>query len=134
MAWMSRAQKRLKAKHGTPQQFREALWKAYSTLDISFSEMEQAIEKYDREWWTAAGSFDAGPPKRSEAEKFLAFFKTMGIRTTVCPQHRSRGVPRRVRFSISVSQAIFLFDLRWRFVGTLSDEQGHFEKRADTYE
>lgn len=129
---LSSAQKRLKKKHGTPQQFREDLWRAYSTLDITFAELWRAIEKYDREWW-AAGSFDDGPPERSDGEKFLEFFRGMGILTSIYPSSYERGVPRQVKFSISVSQAIFLFDIRWRFMGTLSDEQGHFEGRVQDF-
>jgi hypothetical protein len=127
MIYLTYQQKKLKTKHGTPQQFREALWKAYSTLDITFAEMSQAIEKYDLEWRTAGT--DGRWSEKSDGEKFLAFFESMGIRTSIAPWDIHRRIPRRVKFGMSVSQAIFLFDIRWRFVGTLSDEQGDFEER-----
>jgi hypothetical protein len=125
---MRPAQKKLIGEYGgrTPTQLRHFLWRKYSKLEISFSVQNSIIRQYDREWYLEGGLW----PEKSEGEKFLAFFQTMDIWTTVCPHPPDgKGLPKSVRFSISVSQAIFLFDIRWHFLGTLSDEMGTFEKR-----
>jgi hypothetical protein len=48
-------QKELAEKHGTPEQFEKAIWKAWDDLFISSNEADAAIKKYRAEW-DAAGT------------------------------------------------------------------------------
>ena len=47
---MTQAQKILADKHGTPEQFERAIWKAANDLTITDREAMAAIEKYRLEW------------------------------------------------------------------------------------
>jgi hypothetical protein len=47
---MTKKQKELAEKHGTPEQFEKAIWKAYSDLFITSTEAWSAIMKYKDEW------------------------------------------------------------------------------------
>ncbi|HEY2155990.1 MAG TPA: hypothetical protein VGH33_10195 [Isosphaeraceae bacterium] len=40
----------LRAKHGTPEAFERAVWKAYADLFITKGEADAAIAKYRTEW------------------------------------------------------------------------------------
>jgi hypothetical protein len=51
---MTDRQKELKNKHGTPNEFEEAVWKAWMQLFIKFEEATAAISKY-RDEWNSAG-------------------------------------------------------------------------------
>jgi len=50
---MTKRQKILKEKHGTPSQFVIAVWKAYAQLVITCKEAQNAIKKYENEWQMA---------------------------------------------------------------------------------
>ena len=52
---MTDRQKELAEKHGTPEQFEKAIWKAWDDLFISSNEADAAIKKYRAEW-DAAGT------------------------------------------------------------------------------
>lgn len=52
---MSKEQKRLKKAHGTPSEFAKACW---ACPDISGTEAQAAVRKYEMEW------HNAGLPKR----------------------------------------------------------------------
>ena len=43
-------QKELAEKHGTPEQFEKAIWKAWEVVFISSNEANVAIQKYRAEW------------------------------------------------------------------------------------
>lgn len=49
---MTKEQEALKAKHGTPEQFEESVWRALG--DISVAEARTAIAKYHAEWRAAS--------------------------------------------------------------------------------
>jgi len=51
---MTMAQRKLKAKHGTPNTFWAALMKAHDHLEITYQEAVNAIEVYDYKWKQAA--------------------------------------------------------------------------------
>jgi hypothetical protein len=53
------AQQVLQEKHGTPEMFEEAIWKAHAQLFVTTDEAVTAINKYRQEW-TIAGDT---PPK-----------------------------------------------------------------------
>lgn len=55
---MTKEQKLLKQTHGTPENFRQALYEAHSQGMIKSSEMTDAIEKYQIEWDRAGGVFN----------------------------------------------------------------------------
>ena len=52
---MTDRQKELAYKHGTPEQFEKAIWKAWDDLFITSDEADAAIKKYRAEW-DAAGT------------------------------------------------------------------------------
>ena len=52
---MTDRQKELAEKHGTPEQFEKAIWKAWDDLFITSGEADAAIKKYRAEW-DAAGT------------------------------------------------------------------------------
>ncbi len=47
---MTEKQKELAEKHGTPEQFEKAIWKAYTDLFLSATEAWSAIRSYQYEW------------------------------------------------------------------------------------
>ena len=47
---MTNKQQNLAGKHGTPEQFEKAIWKAWADLFITTKEAIRAIEKYNNEW------------------------------------------------------------------------------------
>jgi hypothetical protein len=47
--------KELEEKHGTPDQFEKAIWKAYADLFITMPEAMAAIQKYKAEWEQTEG-------------------------------------------------------------------------------
>lgn len=47
---VSSKQKELAKKHGTPEQFEKAIWKAYADLFITVTEAWSAIRNYQYEW------------------------------------------------------------------------------------
>jgi hypothetical protein len=49
---LTEKQKKLKEKHGTPEQFEAAVWRALDM--ISVAEAIEAIHKYEDEWEAAA--------------------------------------------------------------------------------
>jgi hypothetical protein len=49
-------QKELAEKHGTPEQFEKAIWKAWEDVFITANEANAAIQKYRAEWACAAWS------------------------------------------------------------------------------
>jgi len=55
-------QDELAEKHGTPEQFEKAIWKAYSDLFISHEEATSAIRRYQTEWDDAATGYAANAP------------------------------------------------------------------------
>jgi hypothetical protein len=52
-------QDELAEKHGTPEQFEKAIWKAYSDLFISHEEATSAIRRYQTEWDDASTGYAA---------------------------------------------------------------------------
>lgn len=60
---MTPAQLELAAKHGTPQQFRAAVWRACCDLFVTVEEYHAAADKYDAEF-AAAGSSLQGSGKQ----------------------------------------------------------------------
>ena len=52
-------QDELAEKHGTPEQFKKAIWKAYSDLFISHEEATSAIRQYQTEWNDASTGYAA---------------------------------------------------------------------------
>jgi hypothetical protein len=59
---MTKKQEELAEKHGTPEQFEKAIWKAYSDLFISHEEGTSAIRRYQTEWDDAATGYAANAP------------------------------------------------------------------------
>ena len=55
---MTPKQKELAEKHGTPEQFEKAIWKAYADLFITSTEAWTAIRKYKEEWKQTEGGRD----------------------------------------------------------------------------
>lgn len=53
---MSEAQKDMRRKHGTPEQFAMAVNLAADRLMVTTAEAEASIDKYDREWEEAGDS------------------------------------------------------------------------------
>jgi hypothetical protein len=47
---MTRKQKALQKKHGTPEEFAKAIWIAWEDLFITMEEAKAAIHKYHDEW------------------------------------------------------------------------------------
>ena len=47
---MTKAQQRLMKKHGTPEQFEKAIWKAFDYCMITKAEAVAGIAKYKAEW------------------------------------------------------------------------------------
>lgn len=47
---MTKKQKELKKKHGTPEDFRLACYRAYINLEINGGEYERGVAKYEKEW------------------------------------------------------------------------------------
>lgn len=43
----------LRKKHGTPKEFKDAIWEAYADLFITKLEALNAIIKYEKEWESA---------------------------------------------------------------------------------
>ena len=72
----------------------------------------------------------------NDMAKFQDFFQKMGI-PYGAPDHLNSGShrhgdePQESIFNLTVSQAIFCFDKDKRFIGTVSDEMGYFEKRVN---
>ena len=50
-------QDELDEKHGTPEQFEKAIWKAYADLFITHEEATSAIRRYQAEWDAASTGF-----------------------------------------------------------------------------
>lgn len=50
---MTKEQKKLKKKHGTPKEFAEAVWVAWGDLWCTYGEAITAIRKYEEEWCEA---------------------------------------------------------------------------------
>ena len=50
---MTPRQRELKDKHGTPEEFEAAVWRAYADLWITEGEASAGISKYRREWLEA---------------------------------------------------------------------------------
>lgn len=52
---MTANQKKLSEKYGTPEQFENAIWSAYTDLFITSREADFAVKKY-RDKWNEAGT------------------------------------------------------------------------------
>ena len=65
---MTNRQKELAEKHGTPEQFEKAIWKAWDDLFISSNEADAAIKKYRAEW-DAAGTGICTSNVKSEPDR-----------------------------------------------------------------
>jgi len=80
---MTEQQLKLVEKHGTPEQFEEAVWNAYDTLFITEMEATTAIDHYKREWKKAGKKveflYDADPKC-----KHKIVIKWSGIMCTKC--------------------------------------------------
>jgi hypothetical protein len=51
---MNNEQKELAEKHGTPEQFEKAIWKAWDYLFLTSGKADAAIKRYRSEWDAAA--------------------------------------------------------------------------------
>ena len=64
---MTEKQEELAEKHGTPEQFEKAIWKACDDLTITTQEAVAAINGYKYEWTQAGSTANAPRQDRSEA-------------------------------------------------------------------
>ena len=60
---MTNKQKELAEKHGTPEQFEKAIWKACDDLTITTKEAVATINGYKYEWLSAAEPVEQGGDK-----------------------------------------------------------------------
>ncbi len=65
----------------------------------------------------------------NDADKFLEFFKGMGIHGEVDPQEESKFWPKETAYTLGVSQAWFCFDKDKNYIGVLADDTGYFSPR-----
>ncbi|MDP1712418.1 MAG: hypothetical protein Q8K86_08175 [Candidatus Nanopelagicaceae bacterium] len=72
----------------------------------------------------------------TNVEQFLAALKTMECRYSFDPKFNPSWVlnraeaPDGIAQEVSVSQVHFFFDADGKFLGTLADEMGYWEKRG----
>ncbi len=70
----------------------------------------------------------------TELDKFKIFFKTFGVVfdiNTNIEEFRFSREPIESIYQLGVSSAIFCFDKDGIYIGTLSDDSGHFEPRLN---
>lgn len=90
---MTPAQQILAQKHGTPDQFNKALLRAFATLIINRTEVEQALQKYQMEW-DAAGVEQSDHQQR--VEHFMRLAKQDVPRTPTIPSPEVRALRARL--------------------------------------
>jgi len=72
----------------------------------------------------------------NDYEKFVEFFNSMGVEYGTpdhlnSEDHRYGDEPIESIYNLTPSQAIFCFDKDKRFIGTVGDELGYFDKRKN---
>ena len=66
---MTKKQEELAEKHGTPEQFEKAIWKACDDLTITTQEAVAAINGYKYEWMQAGHTANASSTGRRPAHE-----------------------------------------------------------------
>lgn len=77
--------------------------------------------------------FDKELGKNTDFQKFDEFFKLLGVTVRYSANthdYRHGDEPKSSVYRLSVSQAIFCFDKKGRYLGAVADELGNFERRV----